>query len=336
MNTIFIVTEANATVATGHLMECIVCAEELMESGYDVSFWINDDMEEGLKKRIPCMFWEYHISIENDYEMLLKEICKTHPNAVLFNLRELSEKFSKICRKAIDKTISIICIDEFGHRNLQADIIVNPMIDSYYWNYGESDARLFCGAQYLFLAKDTNRFHKMKKIIKEDIGNILISMGGEDPQNYTIFLIREIPICFPDAEINIVLGGGNKKRGDIYRKAEGSARIRIYENISNMPEMIYHADLIICAGGNTLHEAACVGTPAIVLPSMPHEVRTARCFADGGFGCVINVENNLRDKLWEACENMRDYSVRRRMSDKGKGLSDGLGLKHVMDIIKTI
>ena len=71
MNTIFIVTEANATVATGHLMECIVCAEELMESGYDVSFWINDDMEEGLKKRIPCMFWEYHISIENDYEMLL-------------------------------------------------------------------------------------------------------------------------------------------------------------------------------------------------------------------------------------------------------------------------
>ena len=119
MNTIFIVTEANATVATGHLMECIVCAEELMESGYDVSFWINDDMEEGLKKRIPCMFWEYHISIENDYEMLLKEICKTHPNAVLFNLRELSEKFSKICRKAIDKTISIICIDEFGHRNLQ-------------------------------------------------------------------------------------------------------------------------------------------------------------------------------------------------------------------------
>ena len=52
--------------------------------------------------------------------------------------------------KAIDKTISIICIDEFGHRNLQADIIVNPMIDSYYWNYGESDARLFCGAHREF------------------------------------------------------------------------------------------------------------------------------------------------------------------------------------------
>ena len=45
MKTIFIVTEANVAVATGHLMECIVCAEELMENGYEISFWINDDMD---------------------------------------------------------------------------------------------------------------------------------------------------------------------------------------------------------------------------------------------------------------------------------------------------
>lgn len=336
MNSIFIVTEANATVATGHLMECIACAEKLIENGYEVSFWINDDMEEDLKKRIPCMFREYHTSIENDYGALMEEVCKTHPRALLFNLRELSEEFSKVCRKTVAKRTIIICIDEFGHRNLQADIIINPMIDPYYWNYGESDARLFCGAQYLFLTKETNRFHRMKKTIRENIGSVLISMGGVDPRNYTFFLIKEIPVCFPDAEIDIVLGGGNQNREDIYRKVKDNAKIRVYENISNMPKMIYHADLIICAGGNTLHEAACIGTPAIVFPSMAHEIRTARCFADGGFGRVIDVEGDLRDKLWEACGNIRDYSVRRRMSDKGKGLSDGLGLEHVMDIIRTI
>lgn len=336
MNTIFIVTEADERVATGHLMECIACANELLQIEYEVSFWINDNMGKELKKRIPCMFHEYHISIESDYVMLMEEICKVHPEVLIFNLREISEKFLKVCRDTLSKKTTIICIDEFGHRNLQADIIINPMIDSYYWNYGESNARLFCGAQYLFLTKETNQFHQMNKLIEKNIGSILITMGGVDPKNYTLFLMREVPIFFPDADIDIVLGGGNQNCKDIYKKAEDNVRICVYENISNMPKMIYHADLILCAGGNTLHEAACIGTPAIVFPSMPHEVRTARCFSSNGFGCVIDVEDNLQDKLWEVCKYMREYSVRRRMSDSGKELSDGLGFERVMNIIRTI
>ena len=41
--------------------------------------------------------------------------------------------------------------------------------------------------------------------------------------------------------------------------------------------------MVCCAGGNTLHETACIGTPAIVWPSMPHERRTAECFERQGF-----------------------------------------------------
>ncbi len=336
MDTIFIVTEANERVATGHLIECIACVDELLQNEYEVSFWINDNMGEGLKKRVPCMFHEYHISIESDYVTLMEEICKVHPKVLLFNLREISEKFLKICRDTLSKKTTIICIDEFGHRNLQADIIINPMIDSYYWNYEESDAQLFCGAQYLFLDKKINQFHQMKKKIRRNIRNILITMGGVDPKNYTILLLKEIPVCFPDAEIDIVLGGGNQNCKDIYKKVENSARIRIYENILDLPKMIYQADLIICSGGNTLHEVACIGTPAIIFPSMSHEIRTAKCFSSNGFGYVIDAEDELRDKLWKACRNIKDYLVRREMSIKGKDLCDGLGLEHVMDIIKKI
>ena len=131
-------------------------------------------------------------------------------------------------------------------------------------------------------------------------------------------------------------GGGNQNCEDIYRKAENSARITVYKNITDMLERIHFADLIICAGGNTLHEAACIGTPAIVFPSMPHEIRTARCFEDSGFGHVMDIENISRDSLWEACESMMDYSVRKRMSGRGKELSDGLGVERIMDIIRKI
>lgn len=331
---IVIVTEANERVATGHLMECIACAEELIKYGYILSFWINHNAEEKLKRRIPCSYQEYIDNIEDDFAGLVAEIQDSGQCIVIFNLREISGDFLIQLKKM--EAAKIMCIDEYGHRYLPADIIINPMIDSYYWQYEGEIGNLYCGAKYLLLDKDLNRFHQMKKIINEDIGSILITMGGVDPKNYTISLMREIPGCFPDARIDIVVGGGNRNRVSVYRETDCNDQINIYENISNMPEMIYNADLIICAGGNTLHEAACIGTPAIVFPSMPHEVRTARCFADNGFGYVVDVEYDWKEKLREICYKLRDYSVRQKMHEQGKRLSDGLGLERIINIIQKM
>ncbi len=334
MNTIVIVTEANANVATGHLMECIACAEELAKNGYEVSFWINDDMENGLKKRIPCRFREYHKSIESDYEVLTEEICRISPGELLFNLREISEKFLEICKAKIPDRTTVICIDEFGHRNLQADIIINPMIDSYYWNYGESKARLFCGAQYLVLPEQLSVLHKRKKKINSRIEKIVITLGGVDPQNYTLNLSRLVSETFPEAEIEIIIGGGNRNREAIARNAIYYQNINIRENVSNLPDLLYEADMVICAGGNTLHEAACIGTPAIVLPSMPHEERTVKCFEEGGFCFVVDVHTKWEEEIPVLFSKILSPEIRRKMSKSGKKICDGLGRKRIIDIIQ--
>lgn len=343
MKTIFIVTEANAAVATGHLMECIVCAEELMENEYGISFWINDDMENGLKERIPCKFQEYHVSVENDYEVLIKEVCQIVPEVLLFNLREISEKFLKICKEKIPKKTSVICIDEFGHRNLLTDIIINPMIDSYYWDYAGSKAQLFCGAEYLILPKELAQYHKKKKVINNAIQKVVITMGGVDPQNYTVDLIGIIAGCFQDIVINVVVGGGNQHYKEIVERVKryngiNYNKINVVRNIINVDllEMMYQADLVICSGGNTLHETACIGTPAIVIPSMLHEVHNAQAFAGKEFGLMVKNRENLKAKLGEAVGNIKSYQVRSKMSVKGRQISDGLGRMRVVEIIGEV
>lgn len=343
MKTIFIVTEANGAVATGHLMECIVCAEDLIEKEYEVSFWINDDMEEGLKKRIPCKFQEYHISIESDYEALVEKVCQTYPEVLLFNLREISDKFLKICEEKISKRTSIICIDEFGHRTLSADIIINPMIDSYYWDYGESKAQLFCGAQYLILPKELALYHKKKKVISNDINKIVITMGGVDPQNYTVGLIGIIADYFQDITINVIVGGGNRHYKEIAEQVNRcnmmyNNKINVDRNIVNVDllEMMYQADLVICAGGNTLHEVACIGTPAIMIPSMPHEVYNLEAFADKEFGLMIKNTDDLKAKMRELFGSIRSYQARCKMSTNGKKITDGMGRKRVVEIIGEV
>lgn len=345
MKTIFIVTEANVAVATGHLMECIVCAEELIEKGYEISFWINDDMENGLKERIPCKYQEYHVSVESDYKVLIKEVCQIAPEVLLFNLREISEKFLKRCKEKISKKTSVICIDEFGHRNLLADIIINPMIDSYYWDYAGSKARLFCGAEYLILPKELAQYHKKKKVVNNDVQKIVITMGGVDPQNYTVGLIGIVADYFQDVDIviNVVVGGGNQHYKEIVEQVKRyneiyHNKINVVRNIINVDllEMMYQADLVICSGGNTLHEAACIGTPAVVIPSMLHEVYNAQAFAGKEFGLMIKNRDNLKAKLWEALGNIRSYQVRSKMSVKGRQISDGLGRMRVVEIIDEV
>lgn len=336
MNSIFIVTEANASVATGHLLECIDCMEELKEIGYEISFWINDDMECSLKRRINGPYQQYRCSIEMDYTLFLSEIERKRPVAILFNLREISENFLEKMRSMLSTETKLICIDEFGHRCLQADIIINPMIDSYYWDYGESHAILFCGAEYLVLSKKLGLLHKKDKKIKRNIDRFVITMGGVDPQNYTLDLMEAVVESFSGSEIDVIVGGGNQNLENIMKKAAKYQNITVRENIPNLPDLMYEADLVICAGGNTLHEAACIGTPAIVLPSMPHEERTAKCFEKKGFGVVVDVSTDWKKDFFAMVDVIKPMKVREEMSISGKLLSDGLGRKRIVEIIQKI
>ena len=336
MNTIVIVTEANEFVATGHLMECIVCANTLKEAGYEIAFWINNDADQNLKKRIPYQFQEYLKSIENDYNRLVESVLKIKPKAIIFNLREITEGFLKDIRAGIRKDTRIVCIDEFGHRNLPVDIIINPMIAPYYWEYGDSKACRFCGAEYLVLPEKLEELHQKEKIINQDIGKIVVSMGGVDPKKYTLDLVEIMPQMFPDATIEIIIGGGNRNGKEIKEKVIKYKHVVIKENISNLPDLIYEADLIICAGGNTLHESACIGTPAIVLPSMPHEERTAASFEEKGFGMVADIKGDWRKEILHLCNDMKSYELRCSMCMKGKEISDGRGRRRIVEIINRI
>ena len=74
-------------------------------------------------------------------------------------MRKIENNFLKEVMYSLPRDIKVVCIDELGHRELMADIIINPMINSYYWNYGNSRAQLFCGAEYLILPQIVSKIH---------------------------------------------------------------------------------------------------------------------------------------------------------------------------------
>lgn len=330
---ILIVTEANERVASGHLFECIICYEELRKE-WNVHLLINEDMPIKFKEKLPENYIEYKSNIQEEIATLINYIVEYSINLVLFNLREIGNDFLKKLREESD--VNIICIDEFGHRALDADVIINPMISEKYWNY-MSKAKLYCGAEYLVLPPKIAKYHKVDNPIKNSIHLITVSMGGVDAPGTTLKMAEWLPHIMGDVRINLVLGGGFLYKEKLERIVEGNINITVYQNIDFLYDLFLESDLAICAGGNTLHELAIMGIPTLVIPSMPHELENGMTFQKKGFSICCDMADQITEQNFKknivGIENMK---VRMNMKKRGKQITDGNGAERVCRIIKNI
>lgn len=336
MNTekILIVTEANERVASGHLMECLVCGQYLKQMGVETDLMINEDMPAALKDRIQNRYFTYRKDIQKESSFLIDVINDKKYAKVLFNLRKIENDFLLSIRN--QSGIPIICIDEFGNRRLDADVIINPMIDSRYWKY-DTEAKVYCGAEYLILSMELQEFRKKPKEITENIRRITVSMGGVDVGNTTLRLARWLPLLDHRLEINLVLGGGYQREEELRKLVEENENIKIFRNISYLNRLFFESDLAFCAGGNTLHELAVMGIPTIVIPSMPHEVQNGKTFESGGFSlCGSIAEQFAYQELVELYNRIKERAVREKMSEAGKRLADGKGYERIYRILASI
>lgn len=331
---ILVVTEANEKVASGHLMECIECCREFCLHSIKTYLMVNRDMPSGLKERISMPYDTYSSNIQEEADALIDFVRKNRIGIVVFNLREIQNRFLQKIRKEIADISSIVCIDEFGHRSLDADVIINPMIDEYYWKY-ETNGTLYGGAEYLILPRNLKKYHEKEKSIREEIETITVSMGGVDAKGTTLKLAVWLEELFSDVRLNLVMGGGFAYQEQLLELVKGKKNIRIYQNITFLYDLFMESDLAVCAGGNTLHELAALGVPALVTPGMPHEMRNGKAFERMGFSiCGEDAEHVTKDSFTADMKRLSDYRLRVEMSGNGKKIADGRGVDRVFQIIK--
>lgn len=329
---ILLVTEANERVASGHLMECLVCRQYLKQMDVEADLLVNGDMSAALKERIEGRYFTYQSDIQKEIAFFINFIINNKYSKILFNLRKIENDFLHQIR-TVNKR-KIICIDEFGNRKLEADIIVNPMIDERYWKY-DTKAKLYCGAEYLMLPIELQEFRKKTKNIDTKIGKVTVSMGGVDIGDTTLRLAEWLPLLDDELEINLVLGGAYQKEKKLRKLIADNNKIRVFYNISYLSRLFFESDLAFCAGGNTLHELAIMGIPTIVVPSMPHEIQNGKAFEHEGFSfCGSIAEQFSYQELADLYDRIKIKKVREDMCDAGKRLVDGRGYDRIYRILK--
>lgn len=328
---IAIITEADEYVASGHLKECEVFAEELVKRNFRAVIWINDDIPEGFLKGMPERYYMYSRPIEKGIDTIISYLKKHNIKLLILNLRKVDNELILRIKQAYD--VEILCIDEFGHRRLDCDIIVNPMVDKNFGCYTGNYKQLFVGNQYLILPQKYYEWHKKEKLINKEIQQITISMGGVDRNNTTQKIVEWLQkIEIQNIKINVVLGGGyrlDKSLGQVVKSKD----IQVFCNINFLDELFFDSDLAFCAGGNTLHELSCIGTPSIVIPSMPHEYRNGKTFESKGFGKCYWDFAMFEKEVAKEFLSIFNFEERVSQMKAGKSCSDGAGYLRMIDLI---
>ena len=102
-----------------------------------------------------------------------------------------------------------------------------------------------------------------------------------------------------------------------------------------MAQTLFVHDIVFCAGGVTLHEAMAVGTPAFVINQVQHQVNKADRAEKQGASISLGMadlwdENRLPEIL------QSDPKILEKMSQSGKNMIDGKGLKRIVNALEEL
>ena len=196
-----------------------------------------------------------------------------------------------------------------------------------------SENHIFTGHKY-YVLKDEFYFQP-KKIITQNVENILITFGGTDPNNFTERVINAITKTSYEGRINVILGLGYSDKEGLISRIESNPSIQVYTNVSNISEFMFKADIIFTSAGRTMYEICSLGVPTICLCQNERELThvfgtNANGFINMGLG--INVDDS--EIMNQFMELVNDYDKRIDMNEKMLSIDLKNGFENIWAIIK--
>ncbi len=328
--------DAYAEIGTGHVMRCIALGQGIRESGGEVVF-ITYCSSEGLLSRIKNEGISLHLlsgpgSLTESLRLLERE----SPDWVVLDGYHFDAAYQKAVK---DAGYKLMVIDDYERLDYyHADIILNQNYgaEGFHYNTGEG-SKLLLGTKYVMLRKEFLKYKGFERKIPEFAENVLITMGGVDPDNNTLKVLKAMNLIETPLNIKVVAGAANPHYELLGRDAAGSRHnIDILREVEDMAPLMEWADAAISAGGSTVWELAFMGVPAVLC-----------IVADNQKNAVNNLE---KESIFRSIANVHERTIveianvisalicdkfgRIDMSGKAKALVDGKGILRVFNAMR--
>lgn len=333
---LYIRADANDTIASGHIMRCLSIAQALRSLGEESTFIIADMkavflLEEKEFSYI-CLDCDWQDK-EGELETLLSVIEKNKIKKILIDSYQITDQYLAKLKKAV----TVCYIDDLNISPEFVDVLICYSIIYEQMNYGKGykgATKLLLGPRYTPLRQEfIDKYHAVKPVAE----NVLLTTGGSDPCHVSLAFLRE---CIKRKDMwglqyHVIVGGFYEPslKADLVQLQSRYPNIFLYENISNMADVMSICDLAISAGGSTLLELCACGVPTICFAFADNQVESAKYLKNHG---VLDYVGDAREEFCGMTEVVRllvdginrlinEKSLRKMISAEMKKITDGMG-----------
>jgi len=331
--------DASAATGTGHVMRCLALAQAWQDAGgmaLAVAAEATATIEERLRREgIEVARLEATPGSDDD-------ACRT---VALAQNRQAAwvvidgYRFDSAYQTSLKSSgLRVLLIDDDVHADrYSTDLVLNQnahATESLY-EKRESYTRLLLGPRYAMLRREFDSWRSWPREISSIGRRVLITMGGSDPDNFTLRVLEALPLVAVRTLEAVVVVGGSNPRAAMLEEAVGglNARcaVRLMKNASNMPELMAWADVAVSAAGTTCWEMCLLGLPALVVDLAKNQVPVAQCLDELGVARHIgsSADCSAAKIASELSQLLESSETRRQMSSRGRELVDGRGASRV-------
>lgn len=329
--------DAGVQIGSGHVMRCLALAQGWQDAGGQVFFGMAIDApiiearlrSEGIRViRLPVQPG----SAEDAFQTA-GVARKIGAQWVVVDGYHFGPAYQQSLK---DAGLWLLYIDDNGRaRHYYADIVLNQNLHAHEDLYRNTEpyTRLLLGTRYVLLRREFLKWRGWKRKISNKAEKVLVTLGGGDPDNVTLKVVKTLQrVPISGWEVVVIVGGNNLHRDELRSAMSFSKnRIRLESNVTNMPGLMAWADLAISAGGSTCWELSFMGLPSLVLVLADNQRQIAEKLAK--LGAAVNLGwydvSSIR-MIQEVTQLRENAKMRKEMARRGRQLVDGEGCARVL------
>jgi UDP-2,4-diacetamido-2,4,6-trideoxy-beta-L-altropyranose hydrolase len=283
--------EAYSDIGAGHAMRSTVLADALIENGWDCRLVTNKASYDFIKN--------------------LERFKRVEPNDFYNNPLEcdlfvidhygLDHTYESHFRRFAKK---IMVIDDLADRKHDCDILLDQTFGRTAKDYKPlvpDTCEILAGSDYVLLRKDFINLRPKaleKRKNTTEVKRILVSLGGSDPENFTLKALQMIKESDFKGAIDIVLGFSSPNIESVKKYADGMENDYIIHTDVDMPTLIYEADLAIGAAGSSVWERCCLGLPQVLMVTADNQkLIYKKLIKEEGFFESLSGLNYVKNKI---------------------------------------
>ncbi|MCD6049517.1 MAG: UDP-2,4-diacetamido-2,4, 6-trideoxy-beta-L-altropyranose hydrolase [Verrucomicrobia bacterium] len=333
--TLIIRADASSQMGTGHVMRCLALAEPWLAAGTEVIL-AAQLMPEALGERVLKAGIKPHsIGAEaggiEDAQQVAALVSRHRDAWLVVDGYQFGEGYFSVLKQSGAKVLQI---DDFGGlKHYETDFVLNQNlgVTAEWYPQKNEKTRLLLGTRYVQLRREFLEQDKDVGTGWEPPNQILVTLGGSDPDNVTAKVISALQEV-PSINAAVVIGGSNPHWDSLLSSVQLSAsNIHLIRNAKNMPELMAQTSLAIAAGGTTAWEFAYMGVPMMTIVLADNQRSNGEQLAAAGVAVNLGWHEDLIPEVLakQVKELVMDWQKLDEMSAKARKLVDGRGSMRV-------